>query len=254
MAAVTAFAQKCRAYRSAPPRAAHRAAPRTELDLASDAGTLSELRSKQVLARYGIPVVRDALVREAEVAGLEASPIPFPVAVKVASADVPHKTEAGAVRLNIADLAALKQAAREVFAAARDYRNDARIDGVLVQEMASGLEVIVGAVDDPYFGPTVAFGLGGVYTELMKDVTHRFAPFDAITAREMIEEIRGAPLLRGYRGQPARDMEALADVLARVSNLISDHADRIAEIDINPLFVRAAGQGVLAADALIVLK
>lgn len=254
MAAATAFAQKCRAYQSTPPRAARRAAPRAELDLRSASKTLGERRSKQVLARYGIPVVSEALVSEAEVAGLQASPIPFPVAVKVESPDVPHKTEAGAVRLGIIDLAGLKRAAREVVAAARTYRSDARIEGALVQEMASGLEVIVGAVDDPYFGPTVAFGLGGVYTELMKDVTHRFAPFDVGAAREMIEEIKGAPLLRGYRGQPQMDVTALAEVLARVSDLIADHADRIAEIDINPLFVRIAGQGVVAADALIVLK
>ncbi|MGQ0751351.1 MAG: acetate--CoA ligase family protein, partial [Betaproteobacteria bacterium] len=209
---------------------------------------------KQALARYGIPVVSEILLTESDVDKLEASPIPFPVAVKVESPDVPHKTEAGAVRLGITDLAGLKQAAREVIVAARACTSGARIDGVLVQEMASGLEVIVGAVDDPYFGPTVAFGLGGIYTELMKDVTHRFAPFDGTAAREMIEEIKGAPLLRGYRGQPAADLEALAEVLARVSNLVADHADRIAEIDVNPLFVRGAGQGVVAADALIVLK
>ena len=111
---------------------------------------------------------------------------------------------------------------------------------------------MVGTVNDPTFGPTVAFGLGGVFTELLKDVTHRFAPFDAETAREMIGEIKGAPLLTGYRGRPALDVGALADALARVSWLIADHADRIAELDVNPLFVRE--QGVVAADALIVLK
>ncbi len=131
---------------------------------------------------------------------------------------------------------------------------DARIEGLLVQGMASGVEVIVGAVNDACFGPTVAFGLGGIYTELLKDVTYRFAPFDIQTAREMIAEIRGAPLLTGYRGRPALDVAALADTLSRVSLLIADHADRIAEIDVNPLFVRDAGQGVVAADALIVLR
>ena len=118
--------------------------------------------------------------------------------------------------------------------------------------MASGLEVIVGAVNDACFGPTVAFGLGGIFTELLKDVTHRFAPFDAEAAREMISEIKGAALLNGYRGRPALDVAALADTLARMSLLIADHADRIAEIDVNPLFVRE--KGVVAADALIVLK
>jgi acetyltransferase len=172
--------------------------------------------------------------------------------VKIESPDVPHKTEAGAVRLGVQDLAGLKQAAREIVAAARKHHPDARIEGVLVQEMATGLEVIVGAVNDATFGPTVAFGLGGIFTELLRDVTHCFAPFDADAARGMIGEIRGAALLNGYRGRPALDVAALADALARASQLIADHADRIAEIDVNPLFVRE--KGVVAADALIVLK
>ncbi len=185
---------------------------------------------------------------------MTALPLAFPLAVKIESPDIPHKTEAGAVRLNMPDLAAVKLAAREVMAAARRHFPEARIEGVLIQEMASGLEAIVGAVNDPYFGPTVVFGLGGIFTELLHDVTHRFAPFDAETARGMLEEIKGAALLKGYRGHPALDVAALADTLARVSLLIADHADRIAEIDINPLFVREAGNGVAAADALIVLK
>ena len=254
MAAVTEFAQKCRAYASTPRRPLSRAAPRIALELPAGAATLGEHRAKQVLARYGIPVVREKLLSEAEVQALLAPPLPFPVALKIESPDVPHKTEAGAVRLNVTDLAGLKQAAREVISAARTHCPGARIEGVLVQEMAAGLEVIVGAVNDGYFGPTVAFGLGGVFTELMKDVTHRFAPFDAAAAREMIGEIKGAPLLQGYRGQPALDVDALAEALARVSQLVADHADRIAEIDVNPLFVRRAGEGVVAADALIVLK
>jgi acetyltransferase len=254
MAAVTEFARKYRARASGAGRPFKRLVARVALDFSGAVGTLGEHRSKQLLAHYGIPVVKERLLTEADVEGLHTAPFSFPLAVKIESPDVPHKTEAGAVRVNIADLAGLKQAAREVIAAARQYRPDARIEGVLVQEMAGGLEVIVGAVDDVFFGPTVAFGLGGVYTELMKDVTHRFAPFDEAAAREMIAEIKAAPLLTGYRGRPALDVEALAATLARVSQLIADHADRIAEIDVNPLFVRPAGQGVVAADALIVLK
>ena len=120
--------------------------------------------------------------------------------------------------------------------------------------MASGTEAILGAVNDPYFGPVVLFGAGGVTAELLQDVAYRFAPFDVATAREMIGEIRLAPLFGGYRGRPPLDVDALADALARLSWLIHDHADRIAEIDVNPLFVRPAGEGVVAADALIVLK
>ncbi|MCI3950873.1 MAG: acetate--CoA ligase family protein [Burkholderiales bacterium] len=254
MAAVTDFAQKCRTYVNAPKRAFKRAVPRSELDLPENTTALGEYRAKQLLARYGIPVVREKLLSEAEVEALQTPPLAFPLAVKIESPDVPHKTEAGAVRLNVSDLASLKTAAREVIAAARTHRPNARIEGVLMQEMASGLEVIVGAVNDAYFGPTVTFGLGGVFTELMKDVTHRFAPFDEASAREMICEIKGAPLLHGYRGQPPLDIEALAATLARMSQLIADHADRIGEIDVNPLFVRSAGDGVVAADALIVLN
>ncbi|HEX6002404.1 MAG TPA: acetate--CoA ligase family protein, partial [Burkholderiales bacterium] len=218
------------------------------------ATTLGEHRAKQLLARYGIPVTNERLYRPSDIENLRDAPFAFPLAVKIESPDVPHKTEAGAVRLDITTLDELKQAGREVLSAARLHRPEARIDGVLVQEMTDGLEVIVGAVNDPYFGPTVAFGLGGIFTEVMKDVTHRFAPFDEATAREMISEIKGAALLQGYRGQPPLDVAALAATLARVSQLIADHAERIAELDINPLFVRAAGRGVIAADALIVLK
>ena len=252
LAALTDFARKRAHYLGRGKRPLERSISRQALDLPAGSATLGEHRSKQLLKRYGIPVVREALLQPSEIEALGSTPLALPVAVKVESPDVPHKTEAGAIRLGIRDLAGLKQAARDVAAGARAHKPDARIDGILVQEMASGLEVIVGAVNDPYFGPTVAFGLGGIYTELMKDVTHRFAPFDAETARGMIAEIKGAALLTGYRGQPPLDVAALADTLARVSLLISDHADRIAEIDVNPLFIRE--QGVVAADALFVLK
>lgn len=254
IAALTGFANKRRDFQLRGRRALRRAVARQTLALPREAKALGERRAKNALKSYGIPVVNEVLMSPAEIEALKTPPVAFPVAVKIESPDVPHKTEAGAVRLNVLDLAALKQAARDVVAAAIRYNVKARIEGVLVQEMASGLEVILGAVNDPYFGPTVAFGLGGIFTELMKDVTHRFAPFDAESAREMIAEIKGAALLNGYRGSPALDVAALADALARLSLLVADHADRIAEIDINPLFVREAGKGVVAADALIVLK
>jgi acyl-CoA synthetase (NDP forming) len=120
-----------------------------------------------------------------------------------------------------------------------------------VTEMARGTEVIVGAVVDPVFGPVVMFGLGGVFTELLGDVTHEFAPFDLATAHAMIGRIRSAPLLTGYRGRPPLDVAALARVLSSVSWLVADHADRIAEIDLNPLFV--GERGIVAADALVAL-
>ncbi len=254
LAALNEFAQKKRAFAERPRQAAPRIVAKQALALPSVSGTLGEHRSKQALAAYGIPVVKEVLLSTDDVANLKTAPLPFPLAVKIESADIPHKTEAGVVRLNIRSLDELKIAAKDILAAAGKHDAKARIDGVLVQEMAGGLEVIVGAVNDRYFGPVVVFGLGGIYTELLKDVTRRFAPFDVAAAREMINEIKGAALLHGFRGQPALDVDALADTLSRLSWLIADHADRIAEIDINPLFVRPAGQGVIAADALVVLK
>ncbi|MCC7485594.1 MAG: acetate--CoA ligase family protein [Burkholderiales bacterium] len=254
LAALTEFSRKRREQRRRGGRAFVRAAPRGAIDLPAGGGPLGEHRSKQVLSRYGMPVVRERLLAPEEIESLAAAPLPFPLAVKIESPDVPHKTEAGAVQLGIGDLATLKQAAREVVAAARAHAPGARIEGVLVQEMAAGTEVIAGSVNDPSFGPTVTFGLGGIFTELMGDVTHRFAPFDTETALEMIREIRGSRVLTGYRGRPALDVAALADALARLSLLAADHADRIAEIDVNPLFVREAGKGVVAADALVVMK
>jgi acyl-CoA synthetase (NDP forming) len=252
LGALTDFARKQRAWRQNGRRPLRRAMERQAVDLPAGTRTLGEHRSKKILARYGIPVVKEVLLAPAAVEALKAAPLPFPLAVKIESPDVPHKTEAGAVRLGIRDLDALKQAARDVVAAVKKHKPDARIEGVLVQEMAEGVEVIAGAVNDATFGPTIAFGLGGIFTELIKDVTHRFAPFDSVTAREMIGEVKGAALLQGYRGRPPLNIDALADALARLSLLAADHADRIAEIDVNPLFVRE--NGVVAADALIVLK
>ena len=254
LAALNEFAAKKRAYAQRAGRLSPRPVAPQKLDLPQAAATLGEHRSKQVLKAYGVPVVEEVLMPAADIEALAGCSLPFPLAVKLESPDIPHKTEAGAIRLGVPDLAAMKKAVQDILASALKFKPDARIDGIVLQEMAEGFEVIVGAVNDPFFGPVVVFGLGGVFTELMKDLTYRFAPFDAAAAKEMIAEIKGAALLSGYRGRPVLDTEALADVLVRVSLLIADHADRIAEIDINPLFVRPAGQGVVAADALIVLK
>jgi acyl-CoA synthetase (NDP forming) len=254
LAALNAYARKKAHSEKARARLSSRVVAPQTLDLAGMRGTLGEHRSKLLLKAYGVPVVEEAVLSPDEIDRLTASPLPFPLAVKIESADIPHKTEAGVVRLGVQDLDALKRAAGEVLSAARRYKADARIEGILVQQMASGLEVMIGAVNDPFFGPTVAFGLGGIFVELLRDVTHRFAPFGVEVAREMIAEPKGAALLRGYRGGPALDVDALAQALSRVSLLIADHADRIAEIDVNPLFVRPAGEGVLAADSLVVLR
>jgi acetyltransferase len=249
--ALSQYAEKQRRYRATQARGARRLIARQDLMLPA-AGRLSEAGSKKALAAYGIPVARELLLAPAAIAALKESPLKFPLAVKVDSPDIPHKTEAGAVRLDVQNIAALQDAAATVVANAVHYKPDAHINGVLVAEMATGTEVIIGVVNDKFFGSVVMFGIGGVFAELLKDVTYRFAPFDAVTAREMIAEIKAAKLLTGYRGSAPLAIDALADVLARVSQLAADHAERIAEIDINPLFVNVTG--VVAADALIVLK
>jgi acetate---CoA ligase (ADP-forming) len=228
---------------------AHRA-----LGLADGRGALAEHTSKLCLAQYGIPATREVLMSLQDVEALALCPVSFPVAVKLASPDIPHKTEADAVRLNITSLEDLKRAAREVQACGLRHTPGAHIDGVSIQEMATGIEVIVGAVNDAAFGPYVMVGLGGVLTEVLHDVAHRYAPVNFGDALEMIDELKGSKILEGYRGAPPADVEALARAIQNISWLIVDHSERIHEIDINPLFVRAQGQGVIAADALVVLK
>lgn len=246
------FTQRREAFLARGAAAHARITQRAALDAAPGEHVLSERRSKALLARYGIAVTREVALTEAAIAALKTAPLPFPLVVKVDTPDIAHKTEAGAVRLNINSLDELKAAAAEIIASARRYHAGAHIDGVLVAEMARGTEVIIGVINDAFFGPVVMFGLGGVFTELLKDVTYRYAPFDSATAQAMIRDIKTAPLLTGFRGKPALAVDKLAETLLRVSELIADHPDRIAEIDINPLFVNETD--VVAADALVVLK
>lgn len=223
-------------------------------EVPADRSVLSEHESKQLLSRCGIPVTKEILLTLEEIVALQEAPLPFPICLKVNSSDIPHKTEIGGVRLGIADLNTLKAAARDMFLMVQRRHPSARIDGFLLQEMVvDGIEVIAGVVRDRIFGPTIAFGLGGVAAELMGDVTHRLAPIGLREATDMINEIRARDLFRGYRGRPELDVQALADTLARLSMLASAHSDRIEQIDINPLFVRRKGSGVVAADALVVL-
>ncbi len=215
-------------------------------------GMMTEYAAKQLLARHGITPTRERLAANAEDAVDAAREMGFPVVLKVQSVDIPHKTEAGGVQVGLGDSAAVARAFGEIMASARRHSPDARIDGVLVQEMVRGaVEVIVGIDNDPVFGPAVMFGLGGIHAEVMKDVTFRLAPVTASQAAEMIREIRGFALLDGARGAPKADVEALAAVIERVSSLALAHRHTLAELDINPLFVLPRGQGVRAGDALI---
>ena len=217
-----------------------------------DSMTLSESESKEKLTAYGVRSTRDIVLSLDAIEGLASVPLTLPVVAKIDSPDIPHKTEAGAVRVGIGSLDELKRAARDIVASARRYKPDARVNGILVSDMARGIEVIVGAADDAYFGPVVMFGLGGIHAEILRDVAYRFAPFDIETAREMILETRSSALLRGYRGQPPGDIDALADMLARLSLFVADQAEYVDSVDLNPVFV--SEHGAVAADALIVRK
>jgi len=229
-----------------------RLVPERSLELDNGRGALNEHQSKQCLAQYGIPVTREIVLDLAQIEALDECPILFPVAVKVVSCDIGHKTEAGAVKLGIKTLGDLKHQAKIVCSSALQYMPTAHIEGVAIQEMVSGVEVILGAVNDVNFGPYVMLGLGGVFAELLDDVTHRFSPVSVDDAMEMIAELRGGEILKGYRGAAPADTSALAEAIHKISWLIVDHSKKIAEIDINPLFVLPKGAGVVAADALIV--
>jgi acyl-CoA synthetase (NDP forming) len=213
---------------------------------------VSEHAAKRILSKYGIGVTQEELATTREQALAIAKRIGYPVAIKVQSPDISHKTEAKAVRLDIGSDGELAPAYDEVLANARAYKRDAVIEGVLVQEMVrGGVETILGITNDPLFGPAVMFGLGGIFAEVLKDVSFRLAPVTPAVAREMIEEIAGYPVLAGARGKARADVDALADAIARLSALAVDLKDHVAELDINPLFVFAGGKGVKAADALI---
>ena len=217
--------------------------------------TLSEFESKELLAAWGVGSAREHRANSAEAAVAAAEQLGFPVALKVDSPDILHKTEAGVVRLNLGDAAQVRTAYAEILANAKAYAPQARIIGVSVQEMVGdGVEVIVGVNCDPQLGPVLLFGSGGVMVEVYNDVALRRCPITRSEAQAMIAEVKGARLLQGFRGRPAADLEALADTLVRVSHLAMHLEGHLAELDINPLMVLPSGQGVKAVDALVVLR
>ncbi|MCC6533437.1 MAG: acetate--CoA ligase family protein [Burkholderiales bacterium] len=214
---------------------------------------LSESESKQVLAAWGVGGTRELLAKSAQAAVEAAKRLGYPVALKVDSPDIAHKSEAGAVRLGLTSAQEVSKAYEEILASALRHAPTAAISGVLVQEMvAAAVEVIVGVSYDPQLGPMLLFGSGGVLVEVYDDVTHRHCPITRAEALEMVAAVKGSKLLRGFRGKPAADIEALADTLVRVSHLAVHLDGMLAELDINPLMVLPAGRGVKAADALIV--
>jgi acyl-CoA synthetase (NDP forming) len=223
-------------------------------DLAKFGQVLCEWHAWPFLACYGIGPDKPpgALVQSSKDAETAAQTLARPVALKVQSADIPHKTEAGALALNVSGDGA-RAAYDRVLAAAKKYAPHAHIDGVLVQPMAPpGREVILGINRDPTWGPLLMVGLGGVLVEALGDIALAPVPLDRAAAGALLGRLKGAAILGAHRGAPPADTEALIDVMVRLSHFAADHADDIAEIDLNPVIVHAKGQGVTVVDALIV--
>ena len=222
-------------------------------------GALSESESKQLIAAWGVPISLEVCAKDVEAAVKAAEKIGYPVVLKGDSPDIPHKTEAGIVRLNLRNADEVRAAHATILANAKKHAPNATLNGVLVQEMVSGgVEVIVGVTYDAQMGPTILFGTGGVMVEVYKDVAMRHCPITLTEAHDMIAEVKGAKLLQGFRGKPACDIDALADVLVKVSYLAVNLEGQLAELDINPILVMPKGQGanggVKAVDALAALQ
>jgi acetyl coenzyme A synthetase (ADP forming)-like protein len=226
------------------------------LDRIRDDGraTAGDTEAKDILAAYGVPLPKSTLARNVDEAVAAAEAIGYPVVLKIASPDILHKTDIGGIKLNLNSEGDVRDAFDLITYRATRHMPDATIWGCQVQQMVKGgREVIIGMNRDPQFGPLLMFGLGGVYVEALKDVTFRVAPIDHREAQEMLGEIRSYNLLRGVRGEKPSDLKAIADTLVRVSQLVMDFPE-IVELDINPLLVFPAGQGVLGLDMRLALK
>lgn len=215
---------------------------------------LNEFEATQVLASYGFPVLKCRLVKNVEeLKGINRE-IGFPVAIKISSPDIIHKVDVGGVRLNIEDEFQLKSAFSEIIEKIKRFKPKARIEGILVQEMAEkGKEVILGLKRDPHFGPVLMFGLGGIYVEAFKDITFRLAPIRTLSAKKMIESTKAYSILKGIRGEIPSDIEAVQECLERLSQL-SMELSSIQEIDINPLVVYEEKKGCKVVHTRIIIS
>jgi acyl-CoA synthetase (NDP forming) len=213
---------------------------------------LTEVESKQLLKQAGIDVVETRLATSREEAISISQELGFPVALKITSPDIVHKSDAGGVKLGLGDARAVGQAYDDIMAAAKQKYPEARILGVAVQMMARpGVEVIIGMSKDEQFGPVLMFGLGGILVEVLKDVSFRLVPLTRRDAAEMVREIKGYPLLEGYRGQEAVKISYLEDLLLKVSDFVKENPE-VRELDLNPIF--AYRDGALAVDARVILE
>ncbi|WP_317855206.1 acetate--CoA ligase family protein [Chakrabartyella piscis] len=217
--------------------------------------SMSEGESKAVFTKYGLSVAQDELVQTKEEAIQAAEKMGYPVVLKVDSPDILHKTEAGIVALDIANKEAVAEAYDLIMNRAKAYKADAKITGISVQEMVDkGVEMLVGAKNDPHYGATIMVGIGGIFVEIFKDFSLSLAPVSKTEALAMIDRLKGAKLLYGARGAKVADVDALADFLCKFSVMAAENADTIGEMDINPVIVLEQGKGVKAVDGLIVKK
>jgi acetyltransferase len=215
---------------------------------------MSEREANEILQCYGFPVLKSVLLKDSSDVDKAAKDITFPAAMKICSPDIIHKFDAGGVRLKIKTKEQAQKTFVEIVENAKKFKPSAKIDGVLIEPMAKrGVEVIVGAVRDAEFGPICMFGLGGTFVEAMKDVTFRLAPMWEISAEIMIKTIKTYHILKGVRGAPPCDIDAIRDCIIRLSQLVTDHP-QIAELDINPLIAYPEGNGCVVADSRILLK
>jgi len=213
---------------------------------------LTEVESKELLKAARIPVV-DARLAASRAEAMElAAKMGFPVVMKIVSPDISHKSDAGGVKLCIENATQAGKAYAEILASVKKYNPKAKITGVAVQKMAKqGIEVIIGMTKDAQFGPVIMFGLGGILVEVLKDVSFRIVPLEKRDAAEMITEIKGFPVLKGYRGQDPADIPFLEDLIVKVSDFV-DQNQEIKELDLNPVF--AYKDGAKAVDARIILE
>jgi len=213
--------------------------------------SLLETEAKKLLKEYNVPVPDFKLIQsEEEVTGL-AKEMTFPVAMKIVSPEIIHKSDAGGVKLGIKDEKEARLAYQEIIRNIKKYNQEARVKGVIVYPMLpKEVEVIVGMINDPHFGPVAMFGLGGIFVEVLEDVSFRIIPLEEEDAEEMIREIKGYKILKGIRGEPPRDVPAIKEVLLKVSKLAMENPE-IKEIDLNPIFVFEQGLQVIDARMML---
>jgi len=217
--------------------------------------SLTEIEAKKVFEIYNMPVPKCDLATSADESVSIANNFGYPIVMKIVSPDILHKSDAGGVKVNIQSDEECRESFETIMKNAKNFKADANIHGVVIQKMAPwGTEVILGSINDPTFGPTVMFGLGGIFVEVLKDVTFRVAPIGEGRAMEMINEIKSAPILKGIRGENPKDRNALAKVIANYSAMVYDLIDEVSESDANPVIVYDEGDGVSIVDARIILK